>query len=131
MTSTSSLQAQVIELTPEDYIRLPNPPRLIDVRSAFEYDRFRAPNALNLSLPRLLMGRLPMLQNRVLPHWFRSLPKSEPIAVICLTAHRSPIAAQQLTQDGFTQVFNITGGMMAWRQEGFPICKGRNAQSIG
>jgi rhodanese-related sulfurtransferase len=40
------------------------------------------------------------------------------VAVICLTAHRSPIAAQQLVKSGFTRVYNITGGMVEWRHLG-------------
>ena len=57
--------------------------------------------------------------------WFQELPKDEPIALICLTAHRSPMAAEQLVKAGFTQVYNITGGMMEWRQLGLPTCKGK------
>lgn len=129
MPSISSLQPTVIELTPQEFSRLPNPPRLIDVRSGWEYALFHAPNAINLSLPRIVMGRFPIVQNWVLPKWFRALSKTEAIAVICLTAHRSPIAAQQLAQAGFTKVFNISGGMMAWQKAGLPIRK-RSAAAI-
>jgi rhodanese-related sulfurtransferase len=62
------------------------------------------------------MGGVSWLQRWVLPDWFRNLDKNQPLAVICLTSHRSPIAAQQLTKQGFKQVYNITGGMMEWRK---------------
>lgn len=114
----------MIDLIPENYARLPNPPQLIDVRSGLEYSLFHAPNAINLSLHRILMGRIPVLKKWVLPHWFRSLPKDKAIALICLTAHRSPVAAQQLEKEGFRTVFNITGGMMAWQKAGLPVSKG-------
>ncbi|NER78410.1 MAG: rhodanese-like domain-containing protein [Leptolyngbya sp. SIO1D8] len=130
MTPASSLKVPVLELTPEEFVRLPHSPQLIDVRSGWEYTLFHAPNAINLSLPRILMGRLPMLRTWLWPNWFRALPKTEAIAIICLTAHRSPLAAQQLTQAGFTKVFNITGGMMAWQKADLPICRGRNTESI-
>ncbi|MBE9136450.1 rhodanese-like domain-containing protein [Nodosilinea sp. LEGE 07088] len=124
MDSMSSLTPSVVELTPEEFVHRPHPPRLIDVRSGLEYAQFHAPGAISLSLPRILMGRLPWLKTWVLPHWFRTLPKTEAIALICLTAHRSPLAAQTLVKDGFSQVFNITGGMVAWQKAGLPTQKG-------
>jgi rhodanese-related sulfurtransferase len=70
-----------------------------------------------------MMGQTSWLRNWVLPTWFKELPKDQPIAVICLTAHRSPIAAKALLAMGFSQVFNVTGGMMAWQQAGLPTQK--------
>jgi rhodanese-related sulfurtransferase len=125
MTSIANSQPQVIDLSPEEFIQLSNPPRLIDVRSSFEYAMFHAPDAVNLSLPRILMGSNSWLRRWVLPQWFQELPKDEPIALICLTAHRSPIVAKQLTKAGFTRVYNITGGMIEWRRLGLPTCQGK------
>ncbi len=128
MASISSFQSGFfIDLSPEEFAQLPKPPRLIDVRSSFEYAMFHAPNAINLSLPRILMGMFPGLRNWFLPQWFQDLSKDEPIAVICLTAHRSPIAARQLAKAGFTKIFNITGGMMQWRRLGLTTCTGKQA----
>lgn len=123
-SETSVSNVSVVDLTPEEFCQLSNPPRLIDVRSGVEYRLFHAPNAVNLSLPRILIGQIPVLQSWVLPAWFRNLPKTEAIALVCLTSHRSPIAAQRLAQAGFTKVFNISGGMMAWKKAGLPIEKG-------
>ncbi|MGB7275632.1 MAG: rhodanese-like domain-containing protein [Geitlerinemataceae cyanobacterium] len=122
MTSASSVRSLVTHLSPSDFHNLPNPPFLIDVRSGFEYRMFHAPGAINLSLPRLLMGTIPGWRRWLYPQWFRALPKNEPVATICLTSHRSPIAAEYLVKSGFTQVFNISGGMMKWRQLGLEIC---------
>ncbi|MEO1523131.1 MAG: rhodanese-like domain-containing protein [Cyanobacteria bacterium J06633_2] len=130
MTSHSSFKSSIIHLTPEEFIRLPTPPLLIDVRSSIEYRLFHAPDAVNLSLHRILMGQFSMLQPWVLPDWFRDLSRTEAIAVICLTAHRSPIAAQQLIKTGFTHVLNITGGMMAWQSTGLPITPGSCPKSV-
>ena len=123
MTSIADSQPQVIDVSPQEFNQLSNPPRLIDVRSSFEYRMFHAPDAINLSLPRILMGSNSWLRRYVLPQWFQELPKDEPVALICLTSHRSPIAANQLIKAGFTEVYNITGGMMEWRQLGLPTCK--------
>ena len=127
MMTPSLPHPTVIDLTPEEFVHLPHSPLLIDVRSGLEYSLFHAPHAINLSLPRLLMGQIPILKTWVLPQWFRILPKTEAIAIICLTAHRSPIAAHQLRRAGFTTVFNMTGGMMAWQKAGLPTCKGHAA----
>ncbi|MCG8362450.1 MAG: rhodanese-like domain-containing protein [Pseudanabaenales cyanobacterium] len=128
MASISSFQSSfIIDLSPEEFVQLPNPPRLIDVRSSFEYAMFHAPNAINLSLQRILMGMFPGLRNWVLPQWFQDLPKNEPIAVICLTAHRSPVAAKQIAKAGFSKIFNVTGGMMEWRRLGLTTCTGKQA----
>ena len=126
MASISSFQTGfIIDLSPAEFAQLSNPPRLLDVRSSFEYVMFHAPGAINLSFPRILLGMFPGLRNWVLPQWFQDLPKDEPIAVICLTAHRSPMAAKQLAKAGFTRVFNITGGMMEWRRLGLTTCTGK------
>jgi rhodanese-related sulfurtransferase len=123
MASISSSRSHLVDLSPEEFVQSAQPLHLIDVRSRFEYNQFHAPDAINLSLPRILLGRVPILRN-FLPQWFRQLPKETPIALICLTAHRSPIAAQALVKAGFSQVFNITGGMMAWQKAGLPTQKG-------
>jgi rhodanese-related sulfurtransferase len=124
MVSVSSNQPEVVDLSPNEFVQFSQPPRLIDVRSRFEFNLFHAPHAMNLSLPRILMAQVPLLRQWVLPQWFWELPKDEPIAVICLTAHRSPIAAQQLIKLGCTKMFNISGGMMAWQKAGLPTQKG-------
>lgn len=111
-------------LSPKKWVQLTHPPLLIDVRSGSEYAMFHAPKAVNLSLQRLLLGRVPGLKRWAWPQWFQDLPKDEPVALICLTAHRSPIAASQLAKAGFTQILNITGGMMQWRQLGLGTISG-------
>ncbi len=112
------------KLSPEKWVQLAHPPLLIDVHSGAEYAMFHAPHAVNFSLHRLLLGRIPGLRRWTWPAWFRDLPHDQPIALICLTAHRSPIAATQLSKAGFTQIFNITGGMMQWRQLGLETVSG-------
>ncbi|WP_416667232.1 rhodanese-like domain-containing protein [Egbenema bharatensis] len=118
--SVSTLKPNVTHLTPEEFVQLAEPPQLIDVRSRLEFNLFHAPTAINLSLPRILMIQVPFLCTWLLPKWFWQFSKDQSIAVICLTAHRSPIAAQTLVDAGFTQVFNITGGMIAWKKAGLP-----------
>ncbi|MBF2019874.1 MAG: rhodanese-like domain-containing protein [Hydrococcus sp. C42_A2020_068] len=126
MTSTSaSARSRITHLSPKEFTKLPNPPLLIDVRSRWEYAIGHAPTALNLSLPRLLLGTMPLFRRWLLPQWFRDLSKERAVAVICLTSHRSPIAANALVKAGFSQVFNITGGMMEWQRLGLETRTGK------
>lgn len=126
MTSTSaSVSSRVTHLSPKKFTKLSHPPLLIDVRSSFEYSTGHAPSALNLSLPRLLLGTMPLFRRWLLPQWFRDLSKDRALAVICLTSHRSPIAANALLKAGFSQVFNISGGMMEWQRLGLETRAGK------
>ena len=114
MTQSSPSPPAVVDLSPTDLAQAPNATLLIDVRSGLEYLTGHAPGARNLSLPRILLDL--GVSRWFLPQWFRELSPDQPIVVICLTAHRSPIAARQLTKAGFTTVYNITGGMVEWRR---------------
>ena len=120
---TASSELTVRQISPKQFLNMARPPKLIDVRTGLEYMTGHAPQAVNLSLFRLSFGMIPGLRRLLLPKWFRELPKDEPVAVICLTSHRSPIAAKQLLKAGFRKVYNITGGMMEWQQKGFPTSK--------
>lgn len=120
---TTSSQPTMREISPKQYFKMARPPKLVDVRTGFEYMTGHAPQAVNLSLFRLSFAMIPGLRRLLLPKWFREFPKDQPIAVICLTSHRSPIAAKQLLKAGFTKVYNISGGMMEWQQQGLPTSK--------
>jgi rhodanese-related sulfurtransferase len=82
---------------------------LLDVRSAEEYtnDGHVAGSTL---IP------LPELERRV-----RELPTDRPIVCICRSGNRSTTACDLLARQGFTQLRNVQGGMIAWAQAGYPI----------
>ena len=49
------------------------------------------------------------------------LSPDDPVAVICATGMRSSTASSVLLRAGFKAVSNVTGGMAAWMQAGFPL----------
>jgi rhodanese-related sulfurtransferase len=49
--------------------------------------------------------------------------KSKPVVVYCKTGARSSIACNALTKQGFSDVYSLTGGIMAWQEEHLPIAK--------
>ena len=51
------------------------------------------------------------------------LDKTKPVFVYCAVGGRSSKAAQQLQQAGFKTVYNLSGGMQAWQQAGYPTIK--------
>jgi len=48
------------------------------------------------------------------------LDKSKPVFVYCLSGGRSSAAAKQMRENGFTQVYELAGGIMKWRAANLP-----------
>ena len=84
---------------------------IIDVREPNEYLQIRAKGALLLPLGRL--------NNRV-----RDLPRDRELLLMCRTGARSQNATQFLAANGFENVTNVTGGIVAWYQAGLPTTSG-------
>ena len=86
---------------------------LVDVRAAGEYEAAHVAGALHIPAP--------MMRTR-----HAELDPNRDIAVVCSTGHRSSLAASILKQHGFTQVWNVAGGMTGFNAAGFapecPLC---------
>jgi rhodanese-related sulfurtransferase len=82
------------------------PPFLLDVRQPHEWD------IVNLETDGAVMIPLAELQDRL-----DELPTDREIVVYCRTGARSASAAQILTEEGFSGVFNFVGGIHAWVDE--------------
>lgn len=77
---------------------------VLDVREAAEYAFRHIPNAISIPLDEL--------EERM-----DELNKHQTIYVICRTGQRSDLAAQQLTERGFSKVINVVPGMSQWTGE--------------
>jgi glyoxylase-like metal-dependent hydrolase (beta-lactamase superfamily II)/rhodanese-related sulfurtransferase len=82
-------------------------PRILDVRTAGEWDSEHIENAAHIPLP-------------TLPRRLSELPKDSPLAVICGSGYRSSIAASLLQNAGFIRVQNVMGGMGAYSETRMP-----------
>ncbi|NJC27586.1 rhodanese-like domain-containing protein [Neolewinella antarctica] len=75
---------------------------LLDVREDYERSEF---NVGGIHVP---LGELMGSLDKLAPH------KDDEVIVYCRSGKRSAMAAQLLTQSGFTNVRNLAGGMMAY-----------------
>jgi len=82
--------------------------RVIDVRQMEEIVQGTVPKAEALPL-------------RTLPVRIGELDKQEKLVMVCRSGARSSQACLFLQQQGFSNVFNLRGGMIAWVQSGFPV----------
>lgn len=83
---------------------------MLDVRTAGEYKEGYIGNATNISVTELgsKLGHLPA-------------DKETPILVYCLSGARSSRAAAMVAKDGYTNVYNLAGGLNAWKSAGLPV----------
>ena len=49
--------------------------------------------------------------------------RDQPIVVVCRSGQRSASACATLGKLGFTQAFNLSGGVMAWQKSNLPLEK--------
>lgn len=80
----------------------PHKTLLVDVRTSAEYKMFHIPGAVHM--PEVLAS----------PH---SLPGDGPdktVVLVCMTGHRSPVAAKLLQSHTKGRVVNLTWGMLGW-----------------
>ncbi|MDH4215964.1 MAG: rhodanese-like domain-containing protein [Gallionella sp.] len=49
--------------------------------------------------------------------------KEQPIVVVCRTGNRSGMACATLGKRGFTQAYNLAGGVTAWQKANLPLEK--------
>jgi len=52
--------------------------------------------------------------------------KDTPLMIYCASGGRSAKAAQQLKSEGYTKVYDLEGGLNAWKEAGLPISAHRH-----
>jgi rhodanese-related sulfurtransferase len=106
---------RVPEIAPEDLARrlaAPDPPVVIDVRTAPEFRHGHIPGAHHVPV-HTLVEALPSLE----------LAPQVTVVAVCKTAHRSIPAVRLLAGSGLSAL-QLAGGMDRWRQRGLPIVRG-------
>jgi len=99
-TLTIAQLAEVLETTSYD---------LVDVRDANEFAAGHIPGVRNVPLDQL----------RADPE--AALPKRDGIIFICARGVRSLTAAKVAERLGYTTLYNLEGGTIAWSKAGHPV----------
>ena len=92
---------------------------MIDVREFFEYRKSRIKDAINIPSS----GNLEVSAD--------TLDKDSNLFLYCTSGFRSKRVAKFFSEEGFTKVYSLDGGIMAWRKEGTAwIRKRKNHKKI-
>lgn len=90
---------------------------LLDVRAADEFQAGHIEGALNVHYDQVAA-------------FAAQLPRDHEIVLYCIhSAHRAPAAAKTLRELGFEHLSVLDGGIIAWREAGFPIRSSDLAQA--
>ena len=82
---------------------------IVDVRTLGEFSQGHIANAKNCD------WRGDDFEKQI-----ETLDKSKPVFVYCLSGGRSAKAANQMRSEGFTTVYELSGGMLSWRDASLP-----------
>ncbi|VVB93024.1 Hydroxyacylglutathione hydrolase [uncultured archaeon] len=81
---------------------------VLDVRNKEEYAEGHIPGAVNI-----YVGELEGRDNEV--------PSDRPVVTVCALGNKAGLGASILKRQGFDRVYNLIGGMKAWKERGFPV----------
>lgn len=85
---------------------------VVDVRPAADFSKGHVINAINIPFNGF-KNQIGTLQKH----------KERPIVVNCRSGSQSSLACRELRKEGFTQVYNLRGGLMAWEHAGLPLTR--------
>src|SRR4051794_32554186 len=81
--------------------------QLVDVREAYEVEAGRLAGARHIGLPDLAAQA-------------QTLDRDRPVLFYCRVGGRSGMAATAFRRAGF-EAYSLTGGLVAWHQQGLPL----------
>ena len=96
-----------IDTTTVDSLRGRDDVVILDVREDWEYAEGHIPGAVLLPLGSI-------------PDRLSEIPQDKTVVAVCRSGNRSGQATQFLRQQGFDNVHNMEGGMIAWDEAGLP-----------
>jgi rhodanese-related sulfurtransferase len=101
--------------SPQDLIRFMNQGALVlDLRRAEDYEAGHIGNARQMDSAEILKAGETLRKHR-----------EKNVVVYCGSGSVGASAARSLTGQGFTKVFNLRGGIAAWRAENLPLSRAK------
>ena len=85
--------------------------QILDVRTQGEYNSGHIKNAFLAD----------WTQREVFEERIKYLDKNKPVYVYCLVGGRSSAAAAHLQEAGFKKIYNLVGGIKAWKEASKPV----------
>lgn len=82
---------------------------VLDVRTPGEFEKGHLANAVNYDW-----------NGKDFSRQIENIDKPKPVFVYCLSGGRSASAAQKMRAEGFSEVYELEGGMLKWRSAGLP-----------
>lgn len=105
------------ELTPAGLTQLINrdSPLLIDLSAIADFDKMHVPGAKHVAMSQFDPEN-------------KDLAKARELAVVVMDkdGRNTDKAAQRLVKAGFTRVYTLGGGVLAWQQAQLPVAKGKS-----
>ena len=89
-----------------------SPGTILDVRTPEEYSEGHLKNA-----------QLNNVKDNNFEENLNAIPKDKPVYVYCRSGNRSKKAKAILEQSGYTEIYELDGGIMAWEKEENQIVK--------
>ena len=83
---------------------------ILDVRTTGEFSRGKLQGSINCSVEQIGQSVESLIPN-----------KKQKIYVYCLSGARSSVAVETMLQLGYTNVFHMNHGLLAWRAKYFPV----------
>lgn len=84
---------------------------VLDVRTPVEFAEVHVPEAHNIPLDEFISNLL-------------TVPKDQPVYLLCRSGQRAARAAEKLSGAGFVQPVVVEGGTLAWIDAGLPVTRG-------
>jgi phage shock protein E len=108
----AAVGASVTDVDPAGFAALADDPgvTVLDVRTPGEFAAGHLPGAVNID------SSAPDFADAV-----SELPKDSTYLVYCQTANRSGVATDRMLDLGFTDVYDLQGGIVAWAEDGREI----------
>jgi rhodanese-related sulfurtransferase len=117
VTQVMVLLRKYKELTPAGLTQLINreSPLLIDLSAIADFEKMHVPGAKHVAMSQFDPENKDLAKARELP-----------VVVMDKDGRNSDGAAQRLIKAGFTHVYTLGGGVLAWQQAQLPVAKGKN-----
>jgi rhodanese-related sulfurtransferase len=116
VTQVMVLLRKYKELTPAGLTQLINRdnPLLIDLSASADFEKMHVPGARHVAMSQFDPENKDLVKARELP-----------VVVMDKDGRQSDSAAQRLIKAGFTRVYTLGGGVLAWQQAQLPVAKGK------